>query len=50
MMNGEDNQMQEKYRSSGADILFDKYHDFERIPEAINLIAAKKREGNRYGF
>lgn len=50
MMNGEDNHTQEKYRLSGADILFDKYHDFEKIPETINFIAAEKREGNSYGI
>jgi DNA-binding NarL/FixJ family response regulator len=31
----------EKYRWVGADFVFDKYNDFEKIPIAIDAIAAK---------
>lgn len=50
MLNGEDSHSQEKYKASGADILFDKYHDFEKIPETVNYLAAEKREGTKNGI
>jgi len=31
----------EKYKGVGADFIFDKYNDFEKIPLAIDTIAAK---------
>lgn len=31
----------EKYKWVGADFVFDKYNDFEKIPGAIDAIAAK---------
>jgi DNA-binding NarL/FixJ family response regulator len=41
MLNGEDNHIQEKYRLEGANLLFDKYHEFQQIPEAVNTIGAE---------
>ncbi|MEO5893642.1 MAG: response regulator [Ferruginibacter sp.] len=34
-----DNFMQKHYTLLGADYVFDKYHDFEKIPGVISLIA-----------
>ncbi len=31
----------EKYKWAGADFIFDKYNDFEKIPVAIDAIAGK---------
>ena len=39
LLNGEDDHIQLKYKTSGADLFFDKYHEFEKIPAAINSIA-----------
>ena len=39
LLNGEDDHIQLKYKTSGADFFFDKYHEFEKIPAAINSIA-----------
>ena len=39
LLNGEDDHLQLKFKSSGADFFFDKYHEFEKIPAAINAIA-----------
>ncbi len=39
LLNGEDDHLQLKYKTSGADFFFDKYHEFEKIPAAINSIA-----------
>jgi DNA-binding NarL/FixJ family response regulator len=50
MLNGEDTHVQEKYRASGADLLFDKYHEFEMIPGTINKIAAEKKKEDSNGF
>ncbi|MCX6317531.1 MAG: response regulator [Bacteroidetes bacterium] len=41
MLNGEDNHIQEKYRLAGANLLFDKYHEFQKIPSAVNSIGAE---------
>ncbi len=35
LTNSEDNLHKEKYQSLGADFIFDKYHDFEKIPAFI---------------
>lgn len=32
----------EKYTSAGADFFYDKYHEFEKIAGAIDMIAADK--------
>ena len=32
----------QKFTSAGADFFFDKYHEFEQITGAINMIAANK--------
>lgn len=50
MLNGEDDLLQEKIKISGADMFFDKYHDFENIPATVNLLTAEKREGNINGI
>ncbi|CAN5789705.1 hypothetical protein BH11BAC3_BH11BAC3_26640 [soil metagenome] len=48
MLNGEEEAIQEKCKSSGADLFFDKYHEFEKIPTAINRIIAEKTEEQIY--
>lgn len=50
MLNGEDTLVQEKFRSIGADMLFDKYHEFELIPDTINEIGAAKKKEARNGL
>ena len=44
LINGEDQHLQIKCKSIGADFFFDKYHEFEKIPEAINRIANDLKE------
>ena len=44
LMNGEDEHLQIKCKSLGTDFFFDKYHEFEKIPEAINRIANDIKE------
>jgi len=44
LINGEDDHLQIKCKSLGADFFFDKYHEFEKIPEAINRIANDIKE------
>lgn len=39
-------QLQSQCELLGADYFFDKYHDFEKIPEVIGSIAALKNGGN----
>jgi len=47
LMNGEDEHLQTKCKSLNTDFFFDKYHEFEKIPAAINSIANDiKRERN----
>ncbi len=48
MLNGEEDAVQEKCKTSGADLFFDKYHEFEKIPAAINSIIAEKLEEQVY--
>lgn len=44
LLNGEDELLYGKFRSLGVDFFFDKYHEFEKIPGAINYIAAERKE------
>jgi DNA-binding NarL/FixJ family response regulator len=44
LVNGEDEHLQIKCKSLGTDFFFDKYHEFEKIPEAINRIANDIKE------
>lgn len=48
MLNGEEEAMLEKCKSSGADFFFDKYHEFEKIPAAINSIISENAEVQIY--
>lgn len=45
LMNGEDEQLREKLRQEGADLFFDKYHEFELIPVTVNRIATESKNG-----
>lgn len=50
LLNGEDDHLQLKYKSSGADFFFDKYHEFDKIPAAINSIANDIKRNRNNGF
>ncbi|WP_462222128.1 response regulator [Ferruginibacter sp.] len=38
-----DHYLEEKYKLLGAELFFDKYHDFEKLPSVINNITAYKK-------
>jgi DNA-binding NarL/FixJ family response regulator len=44
LINGDDVHLQIKCKLLGADFFFDKYHEFEKIPGAINRIANDIKE------
>lgn len=41
MASRSDDQVQKEFLRNGADFFFDKYYDFEKIPEVLKAIAAE---------
>lgn len=43
MVNRDDQQLKAKYKLLGADLVFDKYHEFEEISYLIDTLISKKK-------
>lgn len=50
LTNGEEGHVHDKLKEAGADLFFDKYHEFEVIPVRVNEIIGEKPGGNNHGI